>query len=417
MEAVSPNTDTSRAGDTSFGVEPLDCSAVLTHHWLVRRRGGERVLEALCELLPDSPIYTLVHDPAGFPDVEQSHSEEARRSRHLAGLGENTRPGASSIQEWATDSRHVRTSFLQYLPGAKRHYPKLLPLMPLAARRMKLPPVDLVVCSDAAIAKAMTPDTRSRVVCYCHSPARYVWDLADTYRATLPVFLRPFWPAIVRQIRAADRLAAQRVDRFVANSHHVAKRIRRHYGRESVVVYPPVDLPPEPATGSREDYYLCVGQHVPYKRLDLAIEACRKLKRKLLVIGEGPDVRRYQKQNRPNIKFLGWQTGDAVHEYYRHARALLFPGEEDFGIVPVEATAHGCPVIAYGIGGATESVVDGRTGIWFEEQTVDCVTAAIERAEGITFDPIAMHAHTQQFSRTRFLREMRTVLRSVLRSE
>ena len=419
--ALPQNADMTAAGDALAGVEPLDCSAVLTHHWLVRRRGGERVLEALCELLPNSPVYTLVYDPDGFQDAEPCHPEGAQRPRDLADPGAGAPPfqgcgtaGAPPFQGWGTDSRPVRTSFLQHIPGAKRHYPKLLPLMPLAARRMKLPPVDLVVCSDAAVAKAMTPDPRSKVVCYCHSPARYVWDLAETYRETLPAVLRPFWPRLARRVREADRRAAQRVDQFVANSQHVAKRIRRHYGRDSVVVHPPVDLPPTPATGPREDFYLCVGQHVHYKRLDLAVEACRKLKRRLLVIGEGPDVRRYQKLGHPNIEFLGWQAGSAVHEYYRRARALLFPGEEDFGIVPVEAMAHGCPVIAYGVGGATESVIDGQTGVWFGEQTPDCLVAAIERADAITFDSITMHAHTRQFSRERFLRKMRDVLISVL---
>jgi glycosyltransferase involved in cell wall biosynthesis len=418
VKTASPaNASRAPSGNASARVEPLECSAVLTHHWLVRRRGGERVLEALCTLLPNSPVYTLVFDPDGFEDAgqpEQCHSEGAQRPRNLASAGEDALPGAPPSQAWGTDSGPVRTSFLQRIPGAKRHYPKLLPLMPLAARRMKLPPVDLVVCSDAAVAKAMTPDPRSKVVCYCHSPARYVWDLAETYRETLPAVLRPLWPGVVRRVRAADRQAAQRVDQFVANSQHVAQRIHRHYGRDSVVVHPPVDLPPAPATGSREDFYLCVGQHVHYKRLDLAVEACRQLERRLLVIGEGPVVRRYEKCGYANIEFLGWQPAGAVRDYYRRARALLFPGEEDFGIVPVEAMAHGCPVVAFGVGGATESVVDGQTGVWFGEQTVECLVAAIERAEAMVFDPRAMHAAMQRFSHARFLREMRGVLVSGL---
>jgi glycosyltransferase involved in cell wall biosynthesis len=360
------------------------------------------VLEALCELLPDAPIYTLVHDPSGF---DSAPGNDVGR--------------LPPFQGWGTDSRPVRTSFLQRIPGAKRHYPKLLPLMSLAARRIKLPPVGLVVCSDAAIAKAMTPHPASKVVCYCHSPMRYAWEKAilKEYCATMPLAMRGLAALPLGMIRRADYRAAQRVDQFVANSRHVADRIRRHYGRDSIVVHPPVDLPPSPATGPREDFYLCVGQHVPYKRLDLAVEACRKLGRKLVVIGEGPDVRRYQKLSDPNISFLGWQTGDTIFEYYRRARALLFPGEEDFGIVPVEAMAHGCPVIAYGVGGATESVIDGQTGIWFEQQTVDCLAAAIQRAEATTFDPQAMHTHTQQFSHARFLGEMRKVLLTVLERE
>ena len=390
--------DTASASDPKINdavgaAEPLGCTAVLTHHWLVKRRGGERVLEALAELLPDSSVHTLVFDPGGFVDDQAV---------------------ASQRDTWGAGAHPVRTSILQKIPGSKRHYPKLLPLMPAAARRMKLPPVDLVVCSDAAIAKAMTPDPRSKVVCYCHSPARYVWDLADVYGETLPAVLRPFWPAVARRIRDADRRAADRVDQFVANSHHVSKRIRRHYGRESVVVHPPVDLPASPHVGEREDYYLCAGQHVHYKRLDLAVEACRALKRKLVVIGEGPDVERYRDLDEPDIRFQGWLEGDKVHQYYRRACGLLFPGEEDFGIVPVEALAHGCPVICYGVGGATESVVDGETGVWFERQELDCVVAAIERFERLTFDVVAMHEQARKFSRPRFLSEMRAVLLGVL---
>jgi glycosyltransferase involved in cell wall biosynthesis len=404
----SAQPDAAECGPRPPAAEPLRCSAVLTHHWLVRKRGGERVLETLRELLPDAPIYTLVHDPA------------------------STEPA------WP----EVHTSLLQAIPGAGRHYAKLLPLMPLAARRIKLPPVDLVVCSDAAIAKAMRPDPRSKVVCYCHSPMRYVWDLSDTYGATLPPVLRLLWNPLVRWLRAADRRAAEHVDQFVANSRHVAARIRRHYERDSIVVHPPVDLPPAPAIAPREDFYLCVGHHVQYKRLDLAVTACRALGRRLVVIGEGPDVdrlaretggRRQQSPERKRaarhdvnknaersrgwpaqVTFLGYQPDAVVREHYRRARALLFPGEEDFGIVPVEAMAHGCPVIAYGVGGAAESVIDGQTGVLFPEQTTDCLAAAIKRAETMTFDPVGMHTHMQQFSRARFLREMRVVLATVL---
>lgn len=360
--------------------ELAEVSAVLTHHWLVRRRGGERVLEALLELLPGRPVYTLVFDPTGM----------------------------------ALGGTPVHTSLLQRIPGARRHYPRLLPLLPWVARRIRLPPVDLVVCSDAALAKAMAPAPRSTVVCYCHSPMRYVWDLSEQYGATLPSFLRPAWPLLVRYLRTADRRAAQRVDQFVANSRHVARRIRRHYGRDSVVIYPPVDLPPAPYCGRRDDFYLCVGHHVPYKRLDLALEACRRLGRRLVVVGDGPDVQRYQAQRHPRISFVGWQHQQQLADFYRRARALLFPGEEDFGIVPVEAMAHGCPVVAYGVGGATESVVDGVTGVWFGEQSVECLIAAVQRCERTAFDPLRMHAHAQRFSRQRFLTEMGRLLLAAL---
>ncbi len=351
-------------------------SAVLTHHWLVRRRGGEQVLAALCELLPGAPIYTLVHDAAG--------------------VGQGWPP--------------VHTSWLQRIPGAKRHYPKLLPLMPAAARAVRLPPVDLVVCSDAAIAKAMTPDAVSEVVCYCHSPMRYAWDLAEEYARTLPAPLRPLWRRLAARLRAADYAAAQRVDRFVANSRHVADRIRRNYGRDSVVVHPPVDLPPEPARGPRGERYLAVGHHVPYKRLDLAAAACAKLGRRLVVVGDGPDVQRLRRRPLPGVELLGWQPHEAIAGHMARARALLFPGEEDFGIVPVEAMAHGCPVIAYGVGGACETVKPGVTGVLFAEQSVDALCEAMLARERTAFDPSAMHGHVQQFSKSRFIRETEQLL-------
>lgn len=383
---IEPQMGTPGREDLSSGPpRPLACSAVLTHHWLVRLRGGEKVLEALAELLPAAPIYTLVCDPGG-----------------IAGSPLADRP--------------IRTSILQHLPGAVRHYPKLLPLLPWAARRMKLPPADLVLCSDAAIAKAMRPDPRSKVVCYCHSPMRYVFEpeIGAAYRATLPAPLRPFWGPTTAFVRRADLAAAGRVDLFVANSRHVAGRIERDYGRESVVVHPPVDIPDGPSTVRRGDFLLCVGYHTRYKRLDLAVDACRQMRRRLVVIGDGPDVARVDRRRNPHVELIGWQRATVINGYLGRAAALLFPGEEDFGIVPVEAMAHGCPVVAYGVGGVTETVIDGRTGVLFERQTVDCLVDAIRRCELQAFDPQVLHAHARQFGRPRFQRQMRAILSGVL---
>ncbi len=364
------------------GCQPLALDAVLTHHWLVRRRGGEKVLAALRCILPRAPIYTLVHDPAG------------------AGDG------------WGT----VHTSWLQRVPGATRHYPKLLPFMPAAAQSVQLPACEMVVCSDAALAKAMRPDARSRVVCYCHSPMRYVWEpeISRTYQATLPAPLRPMWPALLRRLQRADLVGAQQVHQFVANSQHVARRIANAYRRESVVVYPPVSIPAEPPQRRRENYFLCVGHHVAYKRLDLAVEACRRLGRRLVVIGEGPAVRQLRHASAEQITLLGWQPDAVVAEHYARAAALLFPGEEDFGIVPVEAMGHGCPVIAFGAGGATETVIDGVTGVHFPQQSAESLAEAILRFDQHEFDPIVLHARASQFSQLEFLLKMRAVLNSVL---
>ncbi|MCH8805045.1 MAG: glycosyltransferase [Planctomycetes bacterium] len=391
--------------------KPLACSAVLTHHWLVRHRGGEKVLAALRELLPKSPVYTLVHDPAGYAKSLAGEAPSVPTGTPGDGIG-----NAPPFQGWGTESTPVRTSFLQRIPGAKKHYPKLLPLMPAAARAIRLPPVDLVVCSDAAIAKAMTPDPRSKLLCYCHSPMRYVWEpeIQEAYRRSLSPVLRPLFNLAARRIRVADYRAAQRVDQFVANSQHVADRIRRHYGRDSVVIHPPVDLPAAPADGPREAFYLCVGYHVPYKRLDLAVEACRELGRELVIIGEGPDLRRIDAGRDRHVTVLGWQPEQSVRDHYRRARALIFPGEEDFGMVPVEAMAHGCPVIAYAVGGARETVVPGETGVWFGQQSTQGLIEAIRRFEETRFDPHVLHAHSRQFGKERFLRQMREVSERVL---
>lgn len=372
---------------------------MLTHHWLVRRRGGEKVLEALARLVPGAPIYTLVYDAIGMGLSERG----ARAADPLAG-------------------RAVHTSWLQRIPGARRHYPRLMPLMASAARRMRLPPVELVLCSDAAVAKAMTADARSRVVCYCHSPPRYAYDAAicAEYRAALPWAARPVWDWAIPRLRDADRRAAQRVDQFVANSAHVAERIRRWYGRDSVLVHPPVELPSQPVHqvggsggGARGDHYLCVGYHAPYKRLDLAIEACLRLGRRLVVIGEGPGIPSPERRGewaQRGIEFRGWCSDEEIRAAYACARGLLFCGEEDFGIVPVEAIAHGCPVVAYGVGGATETVQPGVSGVWFDRQEVSSVVAAMEQLEAIRFDAERMFESARAFSLERFLEKMQRVL-------
>lgn len=365
---------------------PIHCTAIATHHWLVRRRGGEKVLEALLALLPpDTPIYTLVYD---------------RRSYD----------GADRLEK-----RPIVTSWLQRFPEVRRYYPLLLPLMPAAARAMRLPAVDLVLCSDAAITKAMTAHPKSRVVCYCHSPMRYVWDLAETYRRTLPRMVWPLWDVICERIRRADRAAADRVDVFVANSKHVADRILRAYGRESQVVYPPVEIPPTPPSAARRDsFYLCAGYHVRYKRLDVAVEATREAGRTLVVIGNGPSVDVLRRNPPPHVRLLGWQPDEVLYDHYHKAAALLFPGEEDFGIVPVEAMAHGCPVIALGRGGTAESVIHGKTGVLFPASTPAALLQAIKVAERMSFDPGELYHRAQQFSRDRFLARMRRICEEAL---
>lgn len=375
-------------------------SAVLTHHWLVRRRGGEKVLEALADVVGPAPLYTLIHDPAVLPWPPADLESQWKAGR---------RAGSSEMPR-------VQTSWLQRVPGALKHYGKFLPLMPAAARSVRLPDADLVICSDAALAKAFRPSPRSRVICYCHSPMRYAWEpeLSREYAATLPAILRPLWPLVCAQVRQADLKASRNVHQFIANSATVAERIQRCYGCESVVVHPPVDLPESPTISERRDHFLCVGHHVAYKRLGHAVTACERLGLPLVVIGDGPDVVRLRGTTSERVRFLGYQPDSVVREHYQTARALLFPGEEDFGIVPVEAIAHGCPVLALGRGGARETVVPEATGLLYDDPTVDGLVNAIGKLDELVFDPNRMHDFAQRFRRERFRQQIRELIERVL---
>ncbi len=350
---------------------------VLVHDWLTGMRGGEKCLERLCRRWPHAPLYTLLH--------------------------------ARGSVSPAIEGRRVVTSPLQLLPGRERYYRYLLPLLPLAAR-WKLPECDLVVSMSHCVAKAAVPPPGVPHVCYCFTPMRYAWHMRDAYFARLG---RPLgWLAgkVLAGLRAWDRATAGRVTHFIAISQTIRDRIRECYGRESVVIYPPVDTDfYHPAPVPREDYYLVVSAFAPYKRIDLAVAACRQLKRKLVVIGTGQDGRRLRALAGPDVTFLGWQSDESIREHLRRCRALLFPGEEDFGIVPVEAQACGAPVIAFGRGGAAETVVPpgsaaGPTGVLFAEQTADCLADAIRgfEAGAGAFDPAAARRQAEQFHPRRF---------------
>ncbi|HEY1380942.1 MAG TPA: glycosyltransferase [Gemmataceae bacterium] len=350
---------------------------VLVHDWLTGMRGGEKCLERLCRRWPDAPLCTLLHAPGSVsPPIEE---------------------------------RRIITSILQRLPGRERYYRYLLPLLPLAAR-WQLPACDLVVSLSHCVAKAAVPPPGVPHVCYCFTPMRYAWHMRDAYFGRLG---RPAgWLAgrLLAGVRAWDRATADRVTHFVAISRTIRDRIRECYGRESVVIYPPVDTDfYRPAPVRREDYYLVVSAFAPYKRIDLAVAACRQLGRKLLVIGTGQDGRRLRALAGRGVTFLGWQSDESIRDHFRRCRALLFPGEEDFGIVPVEAQACGTAVIAFGRGGAAETVVPTDsvaepTGILFAEQSVDCLVEAIRRFEALAgeFDPTAARRQAEQFHPRRF---------------
>lgn len=340
----------------------------ITTDWLNSFGGAERVLVELHRMFPEAPLYTTVYDPAGLPDF---------------------------MQGW-----DVRPSFLQRIPLARRRHQWLLPLMPAAFRSFDLSAYDLVITASSAFSKAAVTRADATNLCYCYTPPRYLWDLRDQYVRGV---MRPVTEPIVRYLRGKDREAAAAVDHFVAISDHTADRVRRHYGREAAVVYPPVDVArfaEVPDEGG--DAYLVLSRLVGYKRVDLAIEACNRLGRRLIVAGGGPELERLRRRAGPTVEVLGNVGDDELPALYARSRALLFPGLEDFGIVPVEAQAAGRPVVAYGAGGALETVVEGQTGVFFAEQTVESLADAIVRLEESSIDPGTCRANAARFGAVHF---------------
>jgi glycosyltransferase involved in cell wall biosynthesis len=357
---------------------------VLVHDWLTGMRGGEKCLEPLCERWPAARLLTLLHKPGSV-----SPSIEATR---------------------------VRPSFLNRLPRVDRYYRYLLPLMPFAAG-WRVTDADLVVSLSHAVAKSARPPAGVPHVCYCFTPMRYAWHMKDSYFRAAGLVGKLKARAIdllLSRIRDWDRRTADRVTHFVGISNTVRDRIRDCYGRDAAVIYPPVDTDFYTPSGQpRDDFYLVVSALAPYKRFDLAVEACRRLGKKLVVIGSGQEFAKLKATAGPHVEFLGWQPDEVIRDHLRRARALLFPGEEDFGIVPLEAQACGCPVIGFGRGGLTETVrplgeLPDPTGIFFEEQTADAVAEAIERFErnADRFDPRAMRRQAVLFRRERFEAEL-----------
>ena len=327
----------------------------VVHEWLTVPGGSEKVTFRILGVLGEAELYASICAPEAFPE--------------LAG-------------------REVRTTFLDRLPGARGHYQQLLPLMTFAYEQLDLSRYELVVSSSHACAKNVLTAPGAYHLCYCHTPMRHAWEPEKVVGETVGPLLRLILPPLLSRLRREDAIGAARVDRFVANSMHVANRIRKYYRRSAVVVHPPVDVEPflacERAPG---DDYLVVSRLVPYKRVDLAVAACSRLGRPLVVVGDGRSLERLQAIAGPSVSFVGHVGDRRLRELMASCRALLFPGEEDFGMVPVEAQAAGVPVIAYGAGGALETVLDGRTGVFFREQTVDCLCEAIEHFERLSLDP------------------------------
>ncbi len=360
----------------------------LVHYWWLSNRGGEAVMRALSEMYPQADVIVHVGDEALIRDT----------------LG----PGFQG---------RVVQSFISRLPGAKRHYQKYLPLMPLASEQLDLTAYDLVISSEAGPAKGVITRPDALHLCYCHSPMRYVWDMYHEYRASAGPVVRALFPLVAHYLRLWDRASADRVDHFVANAHFVAKRIHKFYRRGSTVIHPPVQADAFDPNQPREDFYLVLGQLVPYKRADLAVQAFTQLGLPLVVIGEGEQRDQLQRLAGPQVRLLGRQPFEVVKDHLQRCKALVFPGLEDFGIVPVEAMAAGAPVVAYGRGGALETVFDGRTGVHFAEQSVHSLVQAVQRIEsGLRFDPQSLHAHAKTFDTARFKAEMAALIEQQLRA-
>lgn len=350
---------------------------LFSHDWLNGMRGGEKCLESLVRLYPDSQIRTLLAEPSKLSE------------RIL--------------------SRPIRTSFVQRIPGGVDRYKWFLPLFPAAIRTLdpKKGECDLVISTNHCVAKGIRAPEGVPHVCYCFTPMRYAWLFFDEYFGRFNVLVKPLLKAVLAALRVWDRRSSRHVTHFIAISEHVRRRIQKFYGRDAAVIYPPADLDfysPD-AAAAREDFYLLVSALVPYKRADMAVEACNRLKKKLVVIGTGPELERLKSIAGPTVTVKGWATGEEIRDYYRRCRALLFPGEEDYGIVPVEAQACGAPVIAYGVGGALETVIDGQTGLFFTEPTADALVRAMQCAETVAWDPARIRAHAERFSEPRFRAE------------
>lgn len=356
----------------------------IIHYWLVGMRGGEKVIEALCRMFPQADIYTHVAIPSKLSDALNRH-------------------------------RIIETRIAR-LPMARKHYQKYLPLMPRALEEIDLSGYDLVISSEAGPAKGIIAPPDAPHLCYCHSPMRYLWDQYHVYRNGAGRLTRALMPQLAHSLRQWDVTSAARVDGFAANSNFVADRIRKYWRREADIVHPPVaieDFAPVPKS-ELGDFYLWAGELAPYKRPDLAVEAFTKLNLPLVVIG-GPDdtVTALRAKAGPNVTFLGKVPFDVLKSHMARCRALIFPGEEDFGIVPVEVMASGRPVVAYGRGGILDTVVDGETGVFFQNQTIDDLMAAVTRIEDTGLanaDPSACVARAQMFSEAAFARGIETSL-------
>jgi len=358
-----------------------DLRVALVHHWLVGMRGGEKVLEAFCRIFPNADIFTLVSEPVAISETIKQH--------------------------------RISTSWIQNLPRASKYYSHYLPLFPFAIEQFDLSGYDLVISSDAVVGKGVITRPETCHICYCHTPMRYAWSAYHTYlQAIDSSWKRRVVAFFMNYLRAWDLASASRVDYFLANSQTVANRIAKYYRREARVISPPVEVASFSVAQTIDDYFLIVGQLVPYKRFDLAIDVFNQLKYPLVVIGEGPQYSRLKKAARENIRFVGRLSDAELNFRLSRCRALVFPGEEDFGMVVVEAHACGRPVIALARGGALETVVPEVNGLLFAEETTESLADAVQRFVSVEseFQPQLIRETAAPFDENRFSAEVTAFL-------
>lgn len=361
----------------------------IIHDWLVIYAGAEKVLEQILLLYPEADLYSLVDF---LP-----------------------KDGRNFIL-----NKEVHTSFIQKLPFAKKKYRNYLPLMPLAIEQFDLSNYDLIISSSYAIAKGVLTNSHQLHICYCHTPIRYAWGLYHQYlkESGLDKGLKGrIAKLILHYIRMWDTTTSNRVDHFAASSKHIAKRIKRVYGRDTTVIYPPVDVDNFQLHATKEDFYLTASRMVPYKKIGIIVEAFSKMSdKRLVVIGDGPTFKNVKKMAKKNIELLGYQKDDVLKEYLQKARTFICAAEEDFGILPVEAQACGTPVIAYGRGGVLETIVENKTGIFFKEQSVESLMDAVGDFEKNQnkFDPYEIRKNAERFNKERFKREFKEFVEKVL---
>lgn len=360
----------------------------LVHDYLNQYGGAERVLETFCEMFPDAPIYTLVYD--------------------------------AKLTGFAFEGRKINTSFLQNVPLAASRHRYFPVFMPYAVEQFDLSGYDLVLSDSGSYAKGVITKPNTLHISYCHTPHRYAWDNSHKLIEEFgyPRIIRLFGPLFMTYVRLWDEAASERVDYFIANSEFVGRRIRKYYSQDAHVIYPPVNISrfyikaaptrvgASLAPEGREGYFLMVGRMVPYKKFDVAIRAFNKLKINLKIIGDGPERKKLEKQAAPNIEFLGLVSEPHLADYYAEAQALIFPQEEDFGVVAAESMAAGRPVIAYRGGGSVEIVKEEEDGIFFEEQTEDSLIDAVRRFRNTEFDPYLIREHAMRFDKERFKDEI-----------